>query len=163
MATKDRPIEPSALDFGTLALFTGYALSDAAIAEVKALGHEGLRFSHGFVFQHLVQADRTITELAERMELTQQAASKAVAELEDLGYLERAADREDGRVRRVRLTKRGRAAIEAGRAVQRRLMDRLEKKLGAARLEAARKTLAEVLESFQTAADIRARKVRPPR
>jgi DNA-binding MarR family transcriptional regulator len=163
MATKDRPVDPRTLPFGTLALFTGYAVSDALLLDLKEHGHDGLRFSHGFVFQHLVEADRTIGELAERMELTQQAASKSVAELEELGYLERAPDPNDGRIRRVRLSKKGRATVDAGRAAQKRLMDRLTRKIGESRLRAAQETLAEVLESFGAADDVRARKVRLPR
>ena len=163
MATKDRPVEPSQLDLGTLALFTGYALSDVVLAEVHASGHASLRFSHGFVFQHLIEGDRTIGELSERMELSQQAASKAVLELELLGYVERASDPSDGRVRRVRLTRSGRAAVEAGRAAQRRLAERLVAVLGKRRLEAARQTLAEVLEHFGDVSEIRARRVRAPK
>ena len=44
------------------------------------------------------------------------AGSKAVRELEALGYVERWSDPADGRVRRVALTEKGRAVLEAGRA-----------------------------------------------
>jgi DNA-binding MarR family transcriptional regulator len=96
------------------------------------------------------------------MEVTQQAASKAVVELEGFGYVERAADPEDGRVRRVRLTRKGRAAVEAGRAARKKLGARLASEVGAARLEAATTTLARVLELFSTASAVRARRVRAP-
>ena len=48
--------------------------------------------------------------------MTSQAVSKSVRELEALGYVERWSDPADGRVRRVALTDKGRAVLEAGRA-----------------------------------------------
>ena len=66
-----------------------------------------LRFADGVVFQHLVPGPIAIGALAERLGVTQQAASKAVADLERRGYVERAAGAADGRVRHVSLTARG--------------------------------------------------------
>ncbi|MEZ4239345.1 MAG: MarR family transcriptional regulator [Myxococcota bacterium] len=71
------------------------------------------------MFQHLVERSPTIGELAERLGVTQQAASKAVAELEGLGYVARAADPADSRVRRVSLTARGWDAVERARGARR--------------------------------------------
>jgi hypothetical protein len=50
---------------------------------------------------------RTIGSLAERLGVSQQAASKAVADLERRGCVRREADPADGRARRVALTARG--------------------------------------------------------
>jgi hypothetical protein len=52
MATKNRPVEPAELDFGSLALFTGYALSDAVLAELHARGHAKVRFSRRPIPHH---------------------------------------------------------------------------------------------------------------
>src|SRR5204863_3802125 len=98
------PVLPAALDLGYLAQFVGAAFASAVQERLAAEGFDGLRFSHGYLVQHLVEGERTIGELAERLEVTQQAVSKTVAELEGLGYLERLADAADARVRRVRLT-----------------------------------------------------------
>ncbi len=159
----DEELEPSALDLGYLALFVGYAFADAVEAALAAEGFRGVRFSHGFVFQHLIEEERTVTELAARMEVTQQAASKVVAELEALGYLERVADGADARVRRVRLTKRGRGAVAASRKARAALMRKLEARHGKSAIDAARVTLAAVLEDLGGAAAVRARRVRMPR
>jgi DNA-binding MarR family transcriptional regulator len=158
----DQAVNPRDLDLGTLATLTGNALSQAILAELHDQGHSKLRISHGFVFQHLVAEDRTIGALAERMEVTQQAASKTVAELETFGYLERAPDPSDARVRRVRLTKRGRAAIETARAARARQAARLAKKIGARRLAAASRVLVAVLELVGENDAIRERRVRAP-
>ena len=84
---------------------------------------DDLRFADGFVFQHLVAGPVTIGALAERLDVTQQAASKSVADLERRGYVERAAGpgrrarapgRADrARARRDRGGRRHRAALQA--------------------------------------------------
>jgi DNA-binding MarR family transcriptional regulator len=156
-------ITPADLDLGTLALFVGYAHSSAVLAEIHARGHTALRVAHGFVFQHLVEQDRTIGELAARLEVTQQAASKSVAELEELGYVERIADPDDARIRRVRLTEGGHAAIEAARAARARIGRRIAAGAGEARVAAAQKTLVTVLELLGGGTDVRTRRIRAPR
>ena len=103
---------------------------------------DDLRFADGVVFQHLVPGPRTIGSLAERLGVSQQAASKAVADLERRGYVRREADPDDGRARIVALTERGEAAIEAGRRHRAAVEAELADRLGPERIEAARRTLA---------------------
>ena len=78
-------------------------------------GFEDVRFSHGFVFQHLLREPMTVGALARAMGVTQQRASKAAAELEELGYVRREVDPADARVRRLVLTARGHGAVAAAR------------------------------------------------
>jgi DNA-binding MarR family transcriptional regulator len=74
--------------------------------------------------QHLIESDRTITELARRMEITQEAATKIVAALIRLGVLETAsADAE--RIKRIRLSKRGQQCVQLGRRTRARIEARL--------------------------------------
>src|SRR3712207_6233710 len=98
------------------------ALNSATNAEVvrriAAAGHPDLRPAHGYVFQHLIAGPARITELAGKLGMTVQGASKLVAELEQLGYVERRVDPGDRRNRIVALTARGWAGIEAGRAAR---------------------------------------------
>src|SRR5919108_5838781 len=111
----ERPVEEPELDLSLAALFAGYALNDEVQRRLHSAGFKGLRFSHGFLVQHLVAGERSVGELAELMGITQQAVSKTVGELETLGYLERRARAADARVRLVTLTRRGREAIETAR------------------------------------------------
>jgi DNA-binding MarR family transcriptional regulator len=152
-------MNPDALDLGHLALFVGMAAQDDVLAALHAAGFPELRVAHGFVFQHLVEADRTLVELAERMEVSPQAAHKAVAELVDLGYLERANDPSDGRIRRVALSARGRAAVDEGRAIRRRCDEAHRARFGA-RLDDARAVLVEILADHPQGARIRGRRLR---
>ena len=87
---------------------------------MAAEGFADARFGHGFVFQHLVAGPLPIGDLARAMDVTQQRASKATAELEALGYVRREPDPADARVRRIALTERGWAAIEAARRARAR-------------------------------------------
>jgi DNA-binding MarR family transcriptional regulator len=153
---------PAGADFTLAALFAGWALADEVQRRIAADGMADLRFADGFVFQHLVPGAQTIGTLAERLEVSQQAASKAVADLERRGYVQREADPADGRARRVALTARGRAAIDAGRRHRAAVEAELAERLGRRRVEAARRTLVDALEALGGGAAVRGRRVRPP-
>jgi DNA-binding MarR family transcriptional regulator len=90
------------------------AVKELLLAQAHANGYRGLRHSHGYIFQHLIEGPRTVTALAKLLGVTQQAASKSVAGLVELGYLPSAPLR-DRRTREVAFSERGRAAIEFSR------------------------------------------------
>ncbi len=150
------------IDISLAALFAGWALADEVQRRIAADGLDDLRFADGVVFQHLVAGPRTIGSLAERLGVTQQAASKAVGDLERRGYVKREADPGDRRARQVALTERGDAAIAAGRRHRAAVGAELADRLGAERVEAARTALLEALEAYGGAAAVRGRRVRPP-
>lgn len=160
--TDDTAVQLEALDLGYLALFVGQRVNEQVLEDIHAAGFTGLRHAHGYVFQHLLGGPRSISELAGLLEVTQQAASKTVAELESLGYVEKT-ESEDARVRRVALSERGRAAVEKTRAVRAGLQQRFERQHGARAVAAARRLLAEVLTSLGGAEAVRTRRVRAPR
>ncbi len=150
------------LDVVTALYLAGLALTTETLRRVRAAGHPRLRISHGFVVQHLVEGPVRIGDLAVRMDVTQQAASKAVAELEALGYVERSVDAGDGRVRRVGLSDRGRAAVAATRAARADIARELGDTVGGDRVEEARRAALDALEWAGGADAVRARRVRPP-
>ncbi|MFB4284697.1 MULTISPECIES: MarR family winged helix-turn-helix transcriptional regulator [unclassified Nonomuraea] len=159
-----QPVLTGDLDTGTLALFVGFAAAEVVQQSLADQGFAGLRFSHGYVFQHLVGGGGpTVGELAPKLGVTQQAASKTVAELERLGYVERLADPGDARIRRVHLTRRGQEAVAAARRAREALEARLSGRGGKRRLEECRALLAELLDELGGAPAVRHREVRPPR
>lgn len=163
-AQADAPtIDFGDLDLGHLALFVGHAVNTEVERALADKGYGDLRASHGYLVQHLVAGPRPIGDLAQRMGVTQQAVSKAVAELESLGYLERAADDDDKRVTRVGLAPRGREVVAVARRTRVALEKRLVKSQGEAAVAAARATLASVLELLGGADAVRERRVRQPR
>ncbi|WP_346135334.1 MarR family winged helix-turn-helix transcriptional regulator [Lentzea roselyniae] len=109
------------LDLATLAHLAGSSANDAVLARLHEIGHTGVRVSHGYVIQHLIEGAPTVSELGELLGVTQQAASKQLLELERLGYVERVPDPADSRVRRARLTGRGRRLVEDSRRLRREL------------------------------------------
>jgi DNA-binding MarR family transcriptional regulator len=160
---KQPDVDLGALDLGHLALFVGYAFSDAVMDALGTAGFADLRFSHGFVVQHLIDGPRTIGALAERMQITQQGASKAVAELETLGYVERVPDPTDARVRNVQLSTRGREAVTASRKARERLMRKLASTCGEKTVVEGKRILAALLDQLGGAEAVKRRRVTPPR
>ena len=149
------------LDLGLAALFAGQAIAEAVRRRVEARGFAGLRFSHGFLVQRLVEEEQSIAALAAALDVTQQAISKTVAELERLGYVRRRPDPRDGRVRLVALTDRGRAAVEVAREERAAVEAELRETLGPRRVAAATRVLRETLDRHGGTAAVRTRRVRP--
>ena len=151
------------LDLSLVALFAGWAMAGEVQDGLAADGFGDVRFSDGFVFQHLVEGPVTIGVLAERLEVSQQAASKSVADLERRGYVARTTDPSDARARLVALTPRGEAVIAAGRVQRAALSGRLSERLGPRRVEAAQRLLGDVVAELGADAAVSGRRVRPPR
>jgi DNA-binding MarR family transcriptional regulator len=157
------PDDPLAqLDLGLAALFAGQAVAEVVCVRLEARGFTGLRFSHGFLVQRLVESEQSIAALAAALGVTQQAVSKTVAELERLGYVRRRADPADRRVRLVALTDRGRAAVTAAREERAAVEAELRERRGPRGVAAATKVMREVLDLHGAAAAVRTRRVRPP-
>ncbi|MFF4624151.1 MarR family winged helix-turn-helix transcriptional regulator [Nonomuraea jabiensis] len=156
-------LDPQRLDTGTLALFVGHAAATLVQEQLAEQGFGDLRFSHGYVFQHLIDDEPTVGELAAHLAMTQQGASKAVAELERLGYCERVPDAADARIRRVRLTARGQDAVAAARRARAALDRRLADRLGERHLAEHRDLLVRLLDELGGTAAVQRRSVRPPR
>jgi DNA-binding MarR family transcriptional regulator len=161
-ATRDS-FDPGEADLSLAALFAGWAMADEVQRRIAADGLRGLRFADGVVFQHLVQGPVSVGALAAGLGVTQQAASKAVADLERRGYVARERDPRDARARLVALTPRGEAAIEAGRRHRAALGAELAERLGPRRTESARRVLVKAVELLGAAPAVRRRRVRPPR
>lgn len=151
----------SQLDLGYLGLFLGLRVNEIVRARGAARGFRGMRDSHGYVVQHLVDADRTITELARRMGVSQQAASKSVSELLARGILE-SLPHDDGRARTIRLSKRGWEAVRFGRKTRRRLEAKLRRDVGTKEYDQARTVLVACLQSLGGVGRVRGRSVRAP-
>jgi DNA-binding MarR family transcriptional regulator len=160
-AAKQPSAEPEGLDLGYLSLFVGLRFNELVLEALLDAGFTGLRHAHGYVFQHLLMGPMAVSELGRHLGVTQQAASKSVAELTSLGYLEDTGSA-DARVRRVALTEQARAAIEKTRAIRASFQRKLTKKHGS-EVARARRLLASVLADLGGAEAVRTRKVRAAR
>ena len=106
--------DPQALAVGLLS--AGRALVDGISAGVSARGFEDLRPAHGFAFARLAPDGATITQLAEHLGVTRQAAAQLVDELLARGYVRRGRHPDDARARLITLTDRGWARTRAAEA-----------------------------------------------
>ena len=156
------PVDPQQLDIGLLALFTGLAANEQATAALSKAGFDSLRFSHGFLFQHLIDGPRSMSELARLQEVSVQAVSKMVNELVADGYLVSATDPADRRSRLVSLSDRGWAAVKRARTARARQDKILERALGADRIDHLRRDLADVLAALGGIDAVQVRNVRLP-
>jgi DNA-binding MarR family transcriptional regulator len=97
-------------------LAAGRAVVDGVQAGVRARGFGDLRPAHGFAFTRLSRGGATITQLAEHLDVTRQAAAQLADELVAKGYIERYAHPVDARARLLVLTDKGWAAARAAEA-----------------------------------------------
>jgi DNA-binding MarR family transcriptional regulator len=74
---------------------------------LQARGHTELLPSHRVVFTSLGRNGTRLTVLAQQAGMTKQAMGQIVDDLEQLGYVERTPDPEDGRAKIVRFTAAG--------------------------------------------------------
>jgi len=128
---------------------------------LRERGHAQLRYSHGFLFQQLVEGARPVGEIAANLGVTSQAVSKSVRELEALGYVSRSADPDDARVRRVALTDRGRDAVDAAREIREALNSRFASALGDERAAATAAALADAVRESGALDAVLGRRVPP--
>ncbi len=153
---------PENLDLSLVVLFAGWAMTDDVQRRLAADGHGELRFNDGVVIQHVLAGPLSISALAERMGVTQQAASKAVADLERRELLTRETSPDDARIKLLRLTSRGEAAVRAARVHRAALDAELAEHFGADRIAETRELLTALLARLGVGESIRNRRVRPP-
>jgi DNA-binding MarR family transcriptional regulator len=144
-------------------LFTAlHAAFDAEVARrIATEGFGDLRPAHGYVFQHLVPGTVTISELARKLGMTAQGASKLVIELERFGYVARQTDPADRRSHTVSLTERGWAAIEAGRAARTAITAQLRETIGDDAADVLVHSLQRLAEQTGGLRTLLARRLRP--
>lgn len=125
MASTSEPI-----DLGIL-LLLGY---QEFVRELRAtLAEEGIidqGRSDGFVLRALDAAPMTVSELADRLEISKQGAGQIVDDMEQRGYLDRYPDPRDGRARLLRLSSGGQATLAAARRFHQRYERRLVREHG---------------------------------
>lgn len=113
-------------------------------AGVRARGFDDIRPAHGFAFARMSAAGATVSELADHLGVTRQAASQLVDELVRKGYAERHPHPDDARSRLVVLTERGRACTQAAEAAAADAVRAWTEALGERRLRTLRDDLLRI-------------------
>jgi len=155
-------VDLARLDLAYLGFFLGLRVNELVLEKGAAAGFRRMRESHGYVVQHLIESDRSITEMARRMNVSQQAASKSIAELVKHGIVE-SRPGSDKRARRIRLTKRGWDAVRVSRRARQTIEARLLRALGEKSYEDAKATLIACLDLLGGLSRVRTRRIRLPR
>ena len=120
---------------------TAHVLVSRLVAEgVAAAGHP-IRPSHSLVFGQLGPEGARLTGMARVANVTPQAMSELVDELESMGYVERTPDPTDRRAKLIVLTEQGRACSRDGAEVIHRIELHLTELLG----EDGHRTLRQLL------------------
>jgi DNA-binding MarR family transcriptional regulator len=118
------------------------AISEELYSRLHEMGYGEIRPAHGCVFGFIERVGGArLTALADRSGLTKQAVGEAVADLEELGYVERIPDPGDGRAKIIRLTERGVEAAAAAEEIFSDIEGRFAAEVGDERFEEFRDTL----------------------
>ena len=135
------------LDFGVLLASAYSTFVDQMRRELAEAGHADLNRSFGYVARALDASPLTLRELARQLGMTSQGALKIVDDMEASGYLERVPDPSDGRAKRLRLTRRGRAVLAAARRFHGRFEEQLAARVGRKRAAVCRAVLETILDA----------------
>ncbi len=133
-------------DLAVLITGTARVVADRLGSAVETSGVDDMRPSFGFAIRALASGDQTLTELAETLAVSKQAAIKVVDQMERHGYLVRVADPADRRSKRLRLTSKAKKVRKTAMSASRRIEGELRADLGDAEVEAMRRALLRLLE-----------------
>jgi DNA-binding MarR family transcriptional regulator len=127
-------------------------LDERALERVsQRKGRPRLRRSHTSLLPHIDLEGTRITDLAERLGVTKQAASQLVDDLEAVGVLAREPDPDDARARRVVFTRLGREGLLEGLALLRDMESELARSIGDESMAGLRRALVAILATLQPA------------
>src|SRR5919198_3720901 len=148
-------------DWAILVVGADRCVVDRLQTTLHAAGHEEMRSPYGFVIRALAAGGLRLTELAERLGVTKQAALKVVDEMEGHGLVARAAAPGDRRAKIIHLTDKGQSVRSRALAASEQMEAELRADLGDADVEAARRVLLRFIERHGRLEDALARRARP--
>lgn len=145
------------LDFGVLLNVAFNTFKSALEDDLAAAGFADVGPSFGYVFRLLSEEPCSLSELARHLHMTSPGALKLVDDMVAKGYVARTADATDRRVKRLGLTRRGRAALQRARDFHARCEQDLVDRLGARRMAATREVLGALAATGGGARSLRPR------
>ncbi len=134
-------------DLGILLLLAYQSFVRALHRELESHDLGPLRASDGYVFRALAEGPRRIVDLAHGLDVSKQAASQTVADLEARRLVRRRPDPDDGRAALVELTARGRKVLATARRFHASYEDGLIERLGVRRSTALRQALESIVDA----------------
>jgi len=137
----------SVLDFGVLLNIAFNSFKQALEEDLAEAGFDDIGLSFGYVFRLLSDESCSLSELARQLHMTSPGALKVVDDMVAKGYVLRTTDSTDKRVKRLGLTRRGRAALERAREFHARREQALADRLGSRRVAATREVLSALADA----------------
>src|SRR5947207_15829311 len=129
---------------GALLRMPWEAVQRRMLERLHEQGFDDLDAAHLNVFQYPGPQAAKPSELASRLRIRKQALNYLLGELERLGYLERRADPDDLRSKRIALTPRGIASVGVIREAVGEVETAWAQQLGAERFDELRNLLLEL-------------------
>jgi len=117
-------------------------------ARLRLKGHEGLSEAHTLLLANLDVEGTRINVVAERLEITKQAAGQLVGDLEQKGYIAREPDPDDKRATRITFTEQGWQFLIDAAEVKREVEAEYTQILGEQGLATLYQLLRELLQHF---------------
>jgi DNA-binding MarR family transcriptional regulator len=139
----DDPAE-EAIAFSATLLAAAGALVATINAGVIARGFDDVRPAHGFAFTRMAPDGATVSEIADHLGFTRQAASQLVDEMVRKGYADRRPHPLDARARLIVLTERGWACTRAAEAAAADAVRPLAAAIGERRMRMLRDDLLRI-------------------
>ena len=126
------------------------ALNDLVLARLAERGHDEIRPAHSAVFQYLDETGTTVSQLAERAQMTKQAMAELVLHLETHGYVVRRPNPADGRSKLVIPTERGLEVVAIAQSFVPEAEGVVEDMIGARRIKTLRRDLERIVETAES-------------
>lgn len=121
-------------------------LETRVLDHLRASGFDDLTLAQARIAARVGEDGTRLTDLAAAAQVTKQTAGFLVDQLERAGYVERTPDPTDARARLVRIAARGARAQRSARELEAEVEGEWERRLGAARMRALRRSLADLRE-----------------
>jgi DNA-binding MarR family transcriptional regulator len=144
---KDSPDKPGDPLIGALLRVPAQAIHRRLVKELNAAGFDELRMPHLAVLQFPGPDGVRPATLAERAGISKQAMNQLLGSLEGFGYIVRSDAPDEGRMRIVRFTRRGRAAYAKIHDILREIEHEWRAELGPGHVAQLKELLRRVWDS----------------
>lgn len=148
------------IDFGILLGLAYQTFTDLLRAHLAKEGFGDLGGAYGYVFRALADEQLNQRALARRLGITDQGMAKIIAEMIERRYVERRADPDDSRAKRLLLGERGKLALKAARRFHAAFERELGRELGEAAIGKLRQQL-ELIARRAADSDVAHARLRP--
>ncbi|MBS2546698.1 MarR family transcriptional regulator [Catenulispora sp. NL8] len=141
------PLPQSLDNLGLLMAVTFRTIVDRHAAVLAERGHGWLRPSHAYVLHALEEQPRSIKELSEFNQVSKQAMSQIVDQLQERALVSRSIDPTDRRARAIQITEQGQQTLVQAASAWAAVEEEVRTTVGERDLATTMRTMRRYLES----------------